>query len=135
MEDNGLVFDIDGEMNPGTWFDMEGGGRLCLRVCNGEAMQKIRKKVTKKRVEYKNGQRFSYEDPDEIQLARLLWNYCIPEWENLFSDKEKSIPIPCNIDTKNALMERSVKFAAFVDAKLEILGQIMTEEEGKEPEN
>ena len=35
-------------LNPGTWFEMEDGGRICLRVCAGDDYRAIRKAATKK---------------------------------------------------------------------------------------
>ena len=38
------MFKVDlKNLNPGTWFTMEGGGKVCLRLCAGDDYLAIRK--------------------------------------------------------------------------------------------
>jgi len=120
------------ELNPGTWFDVEGGGRICLRICGSDKLREIRKQTVKKKIEYKQGGRFVYDEVNEDLQGRLIWEYCIVNWENFFDADGK--PIPCNIDTKNALMGNSPMFSKMVTANLTKLADI-EEAEDQEAKN
>lgn len=116
------------DLNPGTWFDMEGGGRVCLRVCAGDDYRAIRKQATKKKVDYpKTGGRFPYEEVDEELQAQLLWDFCIVNWENIF-DKDLK-PIPCTKEFKLLLMGKSVVFSRFVTEKFTELADMVSVQE------
>ncbi len=124
------TFDLD-DLNPGVEFEYEeGGGKITLRVCAGDDFKAIRKKTVARKVEYKNGQRFEVEKTDDDLQGRLLWDFCIVDWEGFFDAEGK--PIPCNIDTKNLLMGKSLKFSKFVLDKIQELTD--TAEEAKEEE-
>ena len=129
----GIVWDITGDLNPGTWFDLEGGGKVCLRVCNGDTLRELKKKTTKKRVEYKTGQRFQVEDTDDDAMSALIWDYCIVNWENFFD--KNGVPIPCNKDTKNKLMGQSLVFSRFIGEKLDELMSVISAEKVEEAKN
>lgn len=105
------TFDLK-DLNPGTWFEIEGGGRVCLRVCAGGDLRAIRKQTVTTKAEFKDGRRITYEVTDEEKQNELLWDFCIVDWENLF-DKEKK-PIPCTKENKLLLMDKSIKFANFI---------------------
>jgi hypothetical protein len=128
------VFSIDlDNLNPGTWFDFDDGGRVCLRVCDTDTFRSIRKKITKKKVEYKQGQRHVFDDTDEDLQTELMWEYCIVDWAN-FKDKN-GIDIPCNSDMKKLLMGKSIKFSRFVLDKFLELSEIEKERLEKEEKN
>ena len=123
-ESKGVVFDLD-ELNPGTAFDMKGGGKVWLRVCAGDDLRDIRKKTVKKKVEYRKVdgimQRISFEDVDDDLQSQMVWDFCIVKWENFFADEAKSVPIPCNTENKLKLMGRSLVFSKFVGECLQTL--------------
>lgn len=126
MEDSkGVVFNIGGELNPGTPFEMEGGGVVYLRVCAGDDLKAIRKKTVKKKIEYKkidgNLQRMPFEEIDEDVQSEMIWDFCIVDWKNLFSDEAKTIPIPCTTANKMLLMGKSLVFSRFVGESLQTL--------------
>ncbi len=123
----GSIFDIS-DLNPGMWFEFEGGSRVCLRICAGDDLREIRKQSTKKKVEYRSGQRISYTITDDDLENKLLWDFCIVNWENFFD--ANNTPIHCNTDTKSLLMGKSIKFGRFVSECLETLTTV--EEESKE---
>jgi hypothetical protein len=132
-ESKGVVFDIGGELNPGKPFEMEGGGKVWLRVCAGDDLRDIRKKTVKKKIEYKkvdgNMQRLSFEDIDEDLQSQMVWDFCIVKWENFFADAAKTIPIPCTTDNKLKLMGRSLVFSKFVGESLQTLRGTLESEE------
>ncbi len=115
-----MKFDLD-NLNPGVMFETEGGGKVWLRVCAGDDFRKIRKQTTKKKVEFRNNQRYEYEVVDEELQSRLLWDFCIVNWDG-FYDGENHV-IPCNIETKNLLMGQSLAFSRFVLDKIDVLTQ------------
>lgn len=113
-----MIFDFD-ELNPAAWFDFPndpGKGRVQVRVCAGEDLERITKETTHPKVEYKKHQRFEYEKVDDNQQEKL-WDFCIVDWENFFDAKKK--PVPCDIKNKVKLMKGSVIFATFIGDCLE----------------
>jgi hypothetical protein len=120
------------EEKEGKWFEMEGGGKVELRSLSYDALKKIDKQVSVKRVDFKKvegtPERFEYKETNEDLQNELFWDYCIISWENLFDSKEKEIP--CTKDNKVLLMTKSVMFAKFISDSL----QILTESETKQAE-
>lgn len=102
--------------NPGVWFVFDeadpNSGRVCVRVMNPAKAQEIAKATGRKRVEYRNGQRFEVTDTDEEKRSRMLWDYSIVSWERLEDDEGK--PIECTTDNKQKLMLEHIGFAAFI---------------------
>lgn len=100
------------ELNPGVWIALDEDhpeqGKLCLRVANGEALDEIKKKTHKKRVEIRRGQRFEVEEVNEALYDELLWDYCIVDWEGILDAKGK--PIPCTRENKVRLLRGSPLF-------------------------
>lgn len=116
-----MKFDLD-DLNPAVWFDLpddDDGGRVQVRTCAGGDLEQIIKETTKKRVEYKRGQRYEYIESDDEKHQRLLWDFCIVDWENIYDAKGKKIP--CTIENKLLLMKHSIPFATFVGECLEKL--------------
>lgn len=107
----GVRFDLS-DLNLGTWFEMEGGGRVCLRVCAGDDLRAIRKATSKKRADFRDGRRIVYDDVNEEMQNEMIWDHCIVSWENLLDKAGK--PIPCTKETKNLLMGKSITFSSFV---------------------
>ncbi len=104
--------------NPGVWFLFDendpNSGRICIRVVNASKAQEITKATTKKRTEYKQGQRFEISDIDEEKRSQMLWDYTIVDWERLEDDDGK--PIECTAKNKSNLMLDNVGFALFIGA-------------------
>lgn len=117
-----MQFDLT-NLNPGTWFEMEGGGRVCLRICDGDALRSIRKQTLKKTTEFKKidnlMQRFTVESVDEQRQEEMIWDYCIVAWEGLFDTESR--PLVCDKATKLKLVNGSVFFAKFVGECLDNL--------------
>ncbi len=127
------TFDLN-DLNPGVEFEYEeGGGKVTLRVCAGDDYKEIRKKTTKKKVEFKNGQRHEFEVVDDDLQSRLLWDFCIVDWEDFFDADKK--PIPCNIETKNLLMGKSLQFSKFVLEKIQELSDAQERDREEEEKN
>jgi hypothetical protein len=104
--------------NPGTWFSFNEAdpesGKICIRVMNAAKMQEITKATTKKRTEYKQGQRFEVAEVLEEKRSQMLWDYSIADWERLEDDDGK--PIPCTAENKAKLMLENIGFSSFVSA-------------------
>jgi len=115
------VFDI--EEKEGTWFDMEGGGRVKLRPVGVEKYLHIVSVTTKQLpfVHEVNGKTevLTYEKHDQELYIRMINDEIIMEWENLFDKNEK--PIPCTLDNKVLLKVKSKVFREFVDEKVSLL--------------
>ena len=123
----GTIFTLE-DLNPGTEFTFPDGGKITLRLCAGDDLKEIKKQTTKNKIEYKNGTRIPYTVTDENLENRLLWDFCIVGWENLFSDAEKTKLIPCTTENKILLMGKSIKFSRFVSDCLEQLASIEKDE-------
>ncbi len=102
--------------NPGVWFLFDendlNSGRICIRVLNAAKGQEIAKATTKKRTEYKSGQRFEVSEVDEDRRSQMLWEYTIIDWERLEDDEGKLIA--CNPENRSKLMLENIKFSLFV---------------------
>ncbi len=118
-------------LNPGTFFQFEEGARICLRLCNADQYEKIRKQTTKKITSFKNGQKMTTEEIDDRAYNELLWDYMIVSWEGL--DDDDGNPIPCTKEMKTLLMNESLRFAHWVSDRLREL-TVMIAEENKEAE-
>lgn len=107
--------------NPGIWFSFDendpDAGRIRIRPLNSDALRTIRKKATKREIEYKGAYRHEYEKTDEDLFSKLVWDYVIVEWERLADDD--GAPIQCTAETKSFLMLNNIGFAAFVAEKRE----------------
>ena len=113
--------------NPGVWFDLpddepeadEGKSRICLRVCNAEILETINDQTIKKREVFKKGQFHDRVEVDEKLRNRLLWDYSIVDWVGI--QDENGVDIPCDTDTKVALMTGSPVFVQIVSERLDVL--------------
>ena len=114
---------IDIEDKGGTWFEMEGGGKVQIRTITTEDFKAIQKQTVKKRVDFKKVDgtpgRFEYQEVNEDLQNELFWDAVILGWENLFDAKEN--PIPCTKANKLLLMSRSAKFVSFISDSLKSL--------------
>lgn len=131
-----MQFDID-NLNPGVWFTMEGGGQVCIRVCDGDSLRAIRKVTTKKRAEIKKidnlMQRLSYEETNDDLQEEMIWDYCIVDWKDI--NDAKNEPIPCTKANKLLLVGKSITFAKFVGDCLNKLREQFEEDEKEEEKN
>jgi len=113
------------EESSGSWFEMDGGGRVELRTLSYDSLKKINKQSTRKRVDFKKVEgtpgRFEYEEVNEDLQNELFWDHCIVSWENLFDSKEKEIL--CTKENKVLLMTKSAQFAKFVADSLQTLNE------------
>jgi len=120
------------KLNSGTWFDLDGGGRICLRVCAGDDYRAILDQVVKRKSEVvfdpKTGRphRLSSEQTDERKLTELLWDFCIVDWVKIYDVKGETVP--CNKEMKLLLMGRSPTFFAMVNSHLDRLRTIEKQE-------
>lgn len=126
---------INIEEKQGTWFEMEGGGRVQLRTLTADDLKTIRKATVKKRVEFKKVDgtpgRFEVEETDEDKQNEMFWDRVIVSWENLFDGKGEAIP--CTKENKMLLILKSVKFSKFVGESLRVLQEQEAElEEARE---
>lgn len=131
------TFYIDEEKS--AWFDMEGGGRVKLRVLSTSDWERIREKtVTKEpivmRVDDGSHKLFEREIVDDVLQRKLVNDETIVEWENIV-DKDNN-EIECTIENKDKLMMmRNPFFRNFVNEKLDTLTELYTEEEKEEEKN
>ena len=128
-----MKFDLD-NLNPGTRFDFpDSDAWVCLRTCAGDDLKAIHKQTRKKKIEYRRGQRFEYQEINEGLESRLLWDFCIMDWGGLFDKHAK--PIACNTEMKVLLMGKSVVFSSFVVECLDKLNQAEARDEEKREKN
>ncbi len=115
------VFNLNG--TDGAWFDLEGGGRIQLRLMDGDTLRAIHSQTAKTRVEYKRvegkAERFEVEQIDHDLRTALFWDHVIVAWDNFLDAHGETIP--CTRETKLLLLSRSARFAKFVGECLEKL--------------
>ncbi len=108
------IIDLDDKVE--KWFEMEGGGRVQLRLLSADDFKEIDKQTVKKKVEYRKVDgtpaRFDVEASDTELRNHLFWDRAIVAWENIFDRNEAEIP--CTSENKILLMSKSIKFAEFV---------------------
>ena len=106
-------FDLE-ELNPGIWVDYPRGGRVLLRVCNGQVLDEIYKQTRKqtKVPQIVKGRPilFTREDINQELENELTWDYCIMDWEGF---QMKGEEIPCTKANKIKFMQGSVEFSNF----------------------
>lgn len=116
-----MKFNLD-DLNPAAWFDHPTeNGRIQVRALSVEELQKINKKTTRTKIEYRRGQRFEVEIVDQEENQNLTWDYCITDWENILDQDEN--PMPCTLENKKLLMRKAPKFAGWVTDCLNQLGE------------
>ena len=117
------VFDL--EEKPGSWFEMEGGGRVQLKPLAAPAWKAIRAKSVKSVAEYQKldgkWERFEVEKKDDDLQNTLFWDAVIISWEGLFDGKGNEIP--CTAENKALLMLTQPKFSKFIGECIEVLNQ------------
>lgn len=123
-----MIVDIEEREERGT-FDLEGGGKVHLRLLSADDMRAIRKACSTVKAEYpllkdpKTGQEYYQRfestrfDPDLFEEMR--WDRCIVGWDDIFDRNEK--PIPVTKENKMALMQKVKKFAKAVNGGLKAL--------------
>ncbi len=119
-----MNIDLD-NLNPGTWFYFDdkdhSQGRVCLRTCPAAELKKIRKATHKISYKFRHGQRFESVDVDELLEDKLLWDYCIVDWEGVNNNGQA---LECTPEIKSALMGGVPAFASFVTSALTELGSL-----------
>jgi len=129
----GVTFDLS-ELNPGAWFKMENSdAEVCVRICAGDDYKVIRKQTVKEKVEYRQGQRFVFEETNQDLQNELTWDFCITDWKG-FYNKEGN-PIPCTKEMKILLMGKSIIFSSFVTKCLSKLAETVDELKEEELKN
>ena len=102
-------------------------GRVCLRIADAEAVERIQAQTRKKKAEFvpnpktRQMERVEYEDQTPSQKKAendMIWDYAITEWEGIL-DKNGD-EIPCTPENKARLMNVPV-FARFVGRCLQLI--------------
>jgi hypothetical protein len=136
------VFNIKGELNPGTWFyydeEDEDSGRVLLRTSNAKTLESIYKRTRKDAVDYRTigglAQRFEYQKITKPDLENeLLWDYCIMDWEG-FKDADGNA-IECTKENKVLLMNNSAEFLRFIGRSQTALRKIEVKYDEEEEKN
>jgi hypothetical protein len=119
----GFMTVINFDESESKWFEMDGGGRLQLRIPTMADWKEIRKQTVKKRVEFKKVEgtaaRFEHEEINEDLQNELFWDSAIVNFENFTN---KGDPIPVTRENK-VLMMTSNKFAKFFSESFKTLSE------------
>ncbi len=112
------------DLNPATRFYFDDGnkknGWVEMRIMDGDTSDKINKKYTKIKVEYRRGQRYEYISVNDKKSNEETWDYCIFDWL-CFDDKGGKMS--CTLENKMKLMSGSPTFMNFVLKCLELLNK------------
>ena len=124
-----MKFDLD-DLNPGVFFQFKDGdeGGITIRLANAEILDIINKKCTKKRYEFRRGQRHEIIDEDSALRSKMLWDYVIVDWKGVHDGLGGDIE--CTTENKEILMKKSIIFSTFVGNCVEELSSKFEAEEG-----
>jgi hypothetical protein len=118
---------LDIAVNEGVWFDCPGGGKVQLRSLSLSDVFRIEKESTENRPflyqeEGKPPRVMNHEITDTDKRARLINDSTIVAWEGIVDANDN--PIPCNAETKTALMRLpDSTFRDFIAEKLTLLDE------------
>lgn len=87
-------------------------GFIEIRTLNAAKAKEISRKTTKKKVEFKRGQRYEVEVIDEPLREKLTWDYCIGNWGQVNDDDGREYENTA--ENKVKLMNNSNVFATYV---------------------
>jgi hypothetical protein len=114
-----MIVDLEEKEESGT-FELEGGGKVSLRLLSGVDLKAMRKACMTTAVEYPlldgKYQRFEAPKFNGELFEEMKWDRAITGWEALFDRNKK--PIPVTPENKVLLMEKAEEFAAAVNAGL-----------------
>lgn len=120
------VFDL--EPQQGSWFDMDGGGRVQLKALTPYDWKAIRRQSEKQVSEYQKldgkWERFEVTHKDDDLQNELFWDKLIVAWENLKDGK--GAEIACTPENKTLLMMTQPKFSKFVSGCVDALSATET---------
>lgn len=116
------VIDLE-EKEESAWFDLEGGGRVHLRLLSIKDIREIRTACYSSVAEYPKldgkYQRFEAQTFNDELFTEMRLDRNILGWENLFDKNGKEIPV--TKENKALLYERSDVFRKAVDDGLQAL--------------
>ena len=127
-----MIVDLEKTATESGWFDLEGGGKVRLRLFDTDDLEAMRKLCIATTAEYPlldidpndplKGKRYQrFEAPKfDVELWELEANdRSILGWEDIFDRNEK--PIPVTRENKTLLMQRVPKFASAVNEARKVL--------------
>jgi len=107
--------------NDGKWFWFNGkddtNGGVCLRVLSIDESRRIDKSTTAKKFKPIRGQVTEIKTVDEDLRDRLIWDYCIVSWKDIYLDGKLLEP---NTDNKIAMMKSNTFATFFLDKVSEL---------------
>ena len=112
-----MIVDLAEKEVTGT-FELDGGGKVHLRLLTGTDLREMRKACTSSAVEYPKldgkFQRFEAESFDGEKWTQMSRDRNIVGWDDLFDRNET--PIPVTSENRALLMERVPAFREAVEA-------------------
>jgi hypothetical protein len=117
-----MIVDLNEKTESG-WFDLEGGGRVHLRLLDITDIRDMRKACLKTVPEYPKldgkYQRFEGQEFDNDLWNEMLWDRTIIGWEGIFDRDER--PIPVTKERKVLLMMRASEFVKVYEEGIKAL--------------
>jgi hypothetical protein len=117
-----MIVDLNEKTESG-WFDLEGGGRVHLRLLDITDIRDMRKACLKTVPEYPKldgkYQRFEGQEFDNDLWNEMLWDRTIIGWEGIFDRDER--PIPVTKEHKVLLMMRVSEFVKVYEEGIKAL--------------
>ena len=104
----------------------ESYGSVTLRVCAPEEELRIDGLVNKPIRKFKGGKFHEYTETNSKLFYKLLWDYCIVDWENVTQHQKE---LECNKENKNKVMMGNAAFSTFVQKHITDMKEEL--EEGK----
>lgn len=117
-----MIVDLEDREERGT-FDLEGGGKVHLRLLSATDLRDIRKACTTVKAEYPllDGEyrRFESHEFNADLFDEMRFDRCITGWDDVF-DRNKT-PVPVTKENKVLLMRIVPKFSKAVNKGLKAL--------------
>lgn len=99
-------------ISEGVWVEWKDGVEVKIRPLSSSKTVGFQKAATKKEFEFVNGRRTVTKKIDDEKFNDSLQDWLVEDWRGLYDQNDK--PIPCNAETKKAILDYVHEFRLFV---------------------
>jgi hypothetical protein len=115
--------------NDGKWFYFEDDpaqGGICIRVLPIGESRRIDKLTIKTKYQSVRGQVVDVKTVNEEERDKLIWDYCIAGWQNIFLDGKS---LECTMLNKTLMMQNTAFASFFLDKVTTLNDELMMEKD------
>jgi hypothetical protein len=121
------------KLDEGVWVEWKDGVEVKIRPLPVSKSVELQKKATRKKFEFVDGRRQTTETIDGDKYNDLLQAHLIEDWRGFYDQNDE--PIPCNAETKKAILDYMHEFRLFVVMAGRELEAHRQEQQEKEEKN